>query len=93
MEPAIVVALLWVLSGGTHVGLASRRVREPLVAALGELGFFGLFSLVATLTFWALIAYYAGHRFDGVAKGADAVHHEVRHSQVLPGDLRVRVQR
>jgi uncharacterized membrane protein len=71
MEPAIVVALLWMLFGGTHVGLASRRVREPLVAVLGPLGFFALFSLIATATFWALLAYYAGHRFEGVA-GLDA---------------------
>lgn len=71
MEPAIVVALLWVLFGGTHVGLASRRVRDPLVATLGEIGFFALFSLVATVAFWALLAYYATHRLEGVA-GLDA---------------------
>lgn len=71
MEPAMVVGLLWLLFGGTHVGLASRRVRAWLVGLVGEGGFFGLFSLVAALTFWALIAYYAAHRLDGVA-GLDA---------------------
>jgi uncharacterized membrane protein len=71
MEPAIVIALLWLLFGGTHIGLAVRRVREPLVRAVGEYGFVGIFSLVAAATFWALIAYYATHRFTGVS-GFDA---------------------
>ena len=52
MEPAIIVGLLWLLFGGTHVGLATRRVRGRLVDVVGEGGFFALFSLVAALTFW-----------------------------------------
>ena len=47
MEPALVVAVLWMLFGGTHIGLATRRVRAALVARLGEGGFTALFSAVA----------------------------------------------
>ncbi len=65
MEPALAIALLSLLFVGTHVGLATRAVRARLVALLGEGGFFGLYSLVATLSFWALVAYYAGHRYEG----------------------------
>jgi hypothetical protein len=32
MEPAIDVALLWLLFGGTHVGLATRRSRAERAA-------------------------------------------------------------
>ena len=71
MEPAIVVILLWLLFGGTHVGLVIAPVRRRLVAVVGEGGFFALFTLVASLTFWALLSYYAAHRFDGLP-GLDA---------------------
>lgn len=65
MEPAIAVGLLWLLFGGLHIGLATRRVRAALVAQLGEGGFMALFSLLASATFAAFITYYAAHRFAG----------------------------
>ena len=65
MEPALVVAVLWMLFGGTHIGLATRRVRAALVARLGEGGFTALFSAVASVSFAAAIAYYAAHRSEG----------------------------
>ena len=67
MEPVVVVGSLVVLFAATHVGLATAGIRGRLVAALGERGFFGLYSLIASVTFWTLIAYYAAHRFDGPA--------------------------
>jgi len=67
MDPALGVAFFWLLFGGTHVGLATRRVRGALVARLGEWGFIGVFSLVAAVTFTALIRYYASHRLAGAA--------------------------
>ena len=39
LPPAATVALLWLVFGGAHVGLASARVRAALVARLGEGGF------------------------------------------------------
>jgi len=67
MEPALAVALLWLVFGGLHVGLATRRVRAALVARLGEVGFTAFFSVVATAFFTLLVRYYAGHRLEGSA--------------------------
>ena len=65
MEPALTVAVLWLLFAGTHIGLATRRVRAALVARLGEAGFTALFSVIASASFAAAIAYYAAHRTEG----------------------------
>lgn len=66
MEPAIDVALLWILFGVTHVGLATKGPRTALVNRLGEWGFIGVFSAVALASFAVLVHYYAVHRFDGM---------------------------
>jgi uncharacterized membrane protein len=67
MEPAIVVTLLWMVFGGTHIALATGRVRAALVARLGEGGFTAFFSVVASVSFAVLIGYYASHRLEGAA--------------------------
>jgi uncharacterized membrane protein len=64
MSPEINVATLWLLFGGTHVGLAACRHR--LVLRLGELGFTAVFYLVASVSFTLLVTYYAAHRFEGL---------------------------
>ena len=63
MEPAWGMAALWILFGGTHIGLTTRAVREPVVERIGETGFTVLFSLVAALSFTALVVFYSAHRF------------------------------
>lgn len=78
MEPAIAVALLWVLFAGTHVGLATRRVRAALVARLGEWGFVIVFSAVASVAFAALVHVYAITRFTGIGGPALGAHGGVR---------------
>jgi uncharacterized membrane protein len=65
MTPALEVAILWLLFAGTHMGLATRPIRTTLVGRLGEIGFSIVFSLVATITFAALVTFYAAHRFEG----------------------------
>jgi uncharacterized membrane protein len=73
MKPALVVALLWLLFGGSHVGLATRPVRTRLVRALGEGGFLAVFWLVAATTFSLLAhvhATLASEGIGGVALGA-----------------------
>jgi uncharacterized membrane protein len=65
MDPAITVGLLWLLFGGTHIGLASPVVRDPLVRRLGERGFTIVFTLAASASFTLLVSYYASHRFEG----------------------------
>ena len=67
MEPALGVALLAVLFVGTHVGLATSAIRGRLIGALGERGFVVVYSGVASLTVAAVVAYYAAHRFEGMA--------------------------
>jgi uncharacterized membrane protein len=64
MEEGSVTALLWLLFGGTHVGLTVRPVRQWLVRQLGETGFIVLYSVVAVFTFGVLTHYVALHRFD-----------------------------
>jgi hypothetical protein len=49
MNPAVVVAALSLLFGGSHIGLAALRAR--LVARSGEVGFAVLFSAVASVSF------------------------------------------
>jgi uncharacterized membrane protein len=59
------VGLVWLLFGGTHVGLATRHVRTRLVARLGEGGFVALYSLIAAVSFTALVGTYAALRDEG----------------------------
>jgi uncharacterized membrane protein len=63
MQEGLVTALLWLLFGGTHVGLTIRPVRERLVRGLGEAGFIFVYSATAIATFAGLVHYVACHRF------------------------------
>ena len=65
MAPSMTVGLVWLVFGGTHVGLATRPVRHRLVARLGENGFTALYSLVAVASFAALVGTYAVLRDEG----------------------------
>ena len=67
MKPAIAVALLWLVFGGLHVGLATRGARSRLTAALGEIGFQLVFSALAAVSFAALVHFFAVHRNEGAA--------------------------
>jgi uncharacterized membrane protein len=66
MEPAVVVAGLWMLFGGTHIAMGTDPVRSLLVERFGERRFTVIFSLLATASFAALVSYYAAHRFEGL---------------------------
>ena len=88
MEAPLGVTLLALLFLGTHVGLATPAVRARLVPRIGVGGFFGVYSLVAAITFWALIAYYAAHRFDGaagLALGTHPIPHAVLIGMIVVG--------
>jgi uncharacterized membrane protein len=65
MEPALGMAALWILFGGTHIGLATAPIRGPLVRRTGETGYLLIFSLIAAASFTLLVSYYAEHRFEG----------------------------
>jgi uncharacterized membrane protein len=65
MSPTETIVLLWLAFAGTHLGLASVRVRPRLVGRLGENGYLGLFSLVALGLFVPLVWVYFTHRHAG----------------------------
>ena len=65
MDPWIVVALCWLLFVGTHIGLATSRIRTPLVARLGPWGFGHLYSAVAAVSFGLAIHTLAVHQGEG----------------------------
>lgn len=65
MTAVLVVVLLWAVFAATHMGLSSRALRPRLVAALGERGFQGVYSLVALAIFVPLVWYYVDHRHAG----------------------------
>jgi uncharacterized membrane protein len=65
VSPAALVALLWLLFAGTHLGLASRRLEPALSARLGRGGYLGLYSLVALALFVPLVWVYFAHRHAG----------------------------
>lgn len=67
MNPALVVALLWLLFAGTHFGLSNNRARTALVGRLGELGFLALFYVIASACLTVLVTAYTARRFDGAA--------------------------
>jgi uncharacterized membrane protein len=63
--PAAWVALLWLAFAGSHLALATRRVAPRLDAALGRLGYLGLYSAVAFATFVPLCWVYFTNRHAG----------------------------
>ncbi len=65
MTTALVLAVLWVAFGASHMALASQRWRPKLVAALGERPFQGLYSLIALAIFVPLVAIYFRHKHEG----------------------------
>jgi uncharacterized membrane protein len=74
MEPALGVTLLALLFIATHVGLASDAVKRRFGPRLGEHGFVAAYSLIAAVTFSAVVVYYAAHRHAGAAGfGAAAI--------------------
>jgi uncharacterized membrane protein len=76
MEPAVAVALAWLVFAGTHVGLALGPIRASLVERFGRWGFVALYSVVAGISFVLLVRTYADHRFagtGGLALGASPV--------------------
>ncbi len=65
MAPSTTIILLWLAFGGSHILLSSLKVRPRLVAALGERGFLGFYSLVSFATFSPLVAVYFRHVHEG----------------------------
>jgi len=65
MNPTLSVTLLWLAFGGSHIALSSLSLRPKLVAKLGEMGFMGVYSLVALATFAPMVSIYFGNKHTG----------------------------
>jgi uncharacterized membrane protein len=65
MSTALILVGLWIAFGATHIAMSSLRWRPRLVAALGEVGFQGVYSLVALAIFVPLVAIYFDHKHAG----------------------------
>jgi uncharacterized membrane protein len=65
MEPALRVALAWLLFAASHIGLAALPVRGPLVRRLGRWGFLAAYSAVAAATFALAVSTYAAQHLQG----------------------------
>ena len=61
-----VMLFWWLVFGGIHVVLSSRRVRPTLVAGMGEWPFWGAYSIAALATFVPLVAYFFRHKHEGL---------------------------
>jgi uncharacterized membrane protein len=59
------IVALWVAFAATHMGMSSLKFRPRLVAALGERGFQGVYSLVALATFVPLVWVYLANKHAG----------------------------
>jgi uncharacterized membrane protein len=66
MTTALVLAVLWVAFGASHMALSGRSLRPKLIAALGdEFRFQGLYSAVALGIFVPLVTIYFRHKHEG----------------------------
>lgn len=65
MSDTIIILILWLLFGGTHILLCAKPVRSALERKIGE-GFKGLYALISLVTIVALFWYYFTHRHGGV---------------------------
>ncbi len=59
------IAALWIAFAATHMGLSSLRLRPRLVAALGQRGFLGLYSIIALAIFVPLVSLYFRNKHAG----------------------------
>ena len=66
MWETFVILFWWGLFGGTHMVMSSSSVRPQLIAKFGERTFQGIYSLVALVTFIALVVYYGNHKHAGI---------------------------
>ena len=65
MKSAALILFWWLMFGGTHIIGSSIPVRTYLIRRVGNLGFKGVYSLVALATFIPLCYYYFNHKHAG----------------------------
>lgn len=62
---AAAIVFFWLAFAATHMGLSSAPVRSRVIAAVGERGFLGVYSLLAFATFVPLVWFYFAHKHEG----------------------------
>jgi uncharacterized membrane protein len=65
MSDTLVIVLLWVLFGGSHILLAAEGVKRALIRRLGEGPPKGIYALVSLVSLVALFWYYFTHKHAG----------------------------
>lgn len=65
MQAWLLITILWLAFGGSHVLLSSVRVRPWLVGRLGDGGYLGLYSAISLVTFVPLVRVYVTNRHSG----------------------------
>ena len=70
MDPVFLLLALWIGFAATHLVMSSRSLRPRLVAALGERGFQGVYSLIALALFVPLVTVYLRNRHSGAYLGS-----------------------
>ena len=88
MEPALLVAVSWIVFFGTHLGFATEPVRGALVRRLGNRGFFAFFYAVAAVTFTIWVAVTAAVRLEGlpgIALGQHVLVHTLAIAFIVAG--------
>jgi uncharacterized membrane protein len=65
MKSAALILFWWLMFGGTHIIGSSIPVRTFFIRRVGNLGFKGIYSLVALATFIPLCYFYFNHKHAG----------------------------
>ena len=65
MKSTALILFWWLMFGGTHIIGSSIPVRTFVIRRIGNLGFKGVYSLVALATFIPLCYFYSNHRHAG----------------------------
>ena len=64
-NPTATIVLLWLAFATTHIVLSSATLRPRLAKVLGELGFAGVYSVIALATFIPMVQVYLGNKHSG----------------------------
>jgi uncharacterized membrane protein len=83
MDVALALVALWLAFAATHMGMSSRSLRPRLVAALGDRGFQGVYSLVALAIFVPLVWVYFANKHAGPQLWFLGALPGLRHAMVL----------
>ena len=65
MSPTLTIVLLWLAFAVSHIAFSSLSLRPRLVRFLGEMGFMGVYSLIALVIFVSMVSVYFDNKHSG----------------------------